>query len=92
MKSEESTELLQEKIRLAKERESVCIIHYGLWQSETEVDTLLRNIDGIKEKKDAVKAQLNFRKYVLKQNPPKDGNENVFSFSEKKNIMGRRDN
>lgn len=59
------------------------IIHYGLWQSETDVDTLLRNIDGIKEKKDAVKAQLNFRKYVLKQNPPKDGNENVFSFSEK---------
>jgi len=95
MKSEKKhRELLQEKIRLAaeeKERKRLQrledytykIIYYGLWQSETDVDTLLRNIDGIKEKKDAVKTQLNFRKYVLKQNSPKDGNENVFSFSEK---------
>lgn len=32
-----------------------------------------------------MKAQLNFRKNVLKQNPPKDGSENAFSFSEKRN-------
>ena len=72
MKSEENTEdYYRKKIRLAEEKErkrlqrledyTYKIIYYGLWQSETDVDTLLRNIDGIKEKKDAVKAQLNFR-------------------------------
>lgn len=61
------------------------VIFHGLWQSEAEVDTRLRNIDGVAVKKDGLKAQLNFRKHVLKQNPPKDGSENAFSFSEKGN-------
>lgn len=37
------------------------------------------------EKKEALKAQLNFRRYVLLQKPPKEGFENVFNFSFKEN-------
>ncbi|MEW8341024.1 MAG: hypothetical protein AB2708_14345, partial [Candidatus Thiodiazotropha taylori] len=47
------------------------IIYYGLWQSIETVDAALRETETRTEQKEALKAQMNFRKHVLKQTPPK---------------------
>lgn len=57
---------------------------FGLWQTEADVDSALGEIKSETERKEALKAQLNFRKNVLKQIPPKLGYEDVFLFSKKK--------
>ena len=53
------------------------IIYYGLWQSEKQIDSALEQINIITGKKKALKAQLNFKSYVLQHNPEY---QNVYSF------------
>ena len=48
------------------------------------MDNALREIKTETEKKEAVKAQLNFRKKVLKHIPPKLGHEDIFLFSKQR--------
>lgn len=60
------------------------IIFYGLWQSENQVDAALIEIQACTEKKAALKAQMNFRKQVLKQKLDKD-QEGIYRFSKKVN-------
>ena len=54
------------------------IIYFGLWQSEHSVDEMLQGISKKSEKKEALKAQLNFRRYVLKQ---QTGEKDIYLFS-----------
>lgn len=54
------------------------IIYYGLWQSQEQIDCALEQIKTITEKKKSLKAQLNFRNYVLQQKPE---NRSVYRFS-----------
>ena len=63
-----------------KEAATEQIIHYGLWQSPSEISTKLCELTGKKEKVTALKAQLNFRRLVLQQ-PVKD--KSIFNFSSK---------
>lgn len=86
---------LNEKMKKEKEKEAKRIerlekmtdkiIFFGLWQTREDVDKALASIQSVTEKKKALKAQLNFRRYVLLQKPPKEGFENVFNFSFKEN-------
>ena len=86
-------EALREKMRKAEEAEAARlaklqgytdkIIFYGLWQTVEQVDSALEELHLKGEKLDALKSQLNFRKHVLKQCPPKEGYENIFTFSMK---------
>ena len=48
------------------------IIYFGPWQSVVKVDAALQEIETLKEQKEALKAQINFRKYVWKQSPSKN--------------------
>ena len=75
-------ELEEKEARLLKKRESLTtkIIYYGLWQSVEDVDIRICEIDTIKEKREALETQLNFRKNVLKQ---KCKDSSVFNFSSK---------
>lgn len=88
-------EALNEKMKKEEEKEAKRIerlgkmtdkiIFFGLWQTREDVDRALASIQSVTEKKEALKAQLNFRRYVLLQKPPKEGFENVFNFSFKEN-------
>lgn len=82
MKKEEEKEAKRIE-RLEKKTDK--IIFFGLWQTREDVDRALASIQSVTEKKEALKAQLNFRRYVLLQKPPKEGFENVFNFSFKEN-------
>lgn len=82
MKNEEEKEAKRIE-RLGKMTDK--IIFFGLWQTREDVDRALASIQSVTEKKEALKAQLNFRRYVLLQKPPKEGFENVFNFSFKEN-------
>ena len=53
------------------------IIYFSLWQSEGEVESGLNEVSSKTQKLEALKAQLNFRRYVLKQNPK----ENCYQLS-----------
>ena len=63
---------IAEKIRLGqeaqarklrkKEKETEDVIHWGLWQTEKQVDVMLADITSRAEQMKALKAQLNFRK------------------------------
>ncbi|KAL5017913.1 hypothetical protein ScPMuIL_003635 [Solemya velum] len=59
------------------------IIFYGLWQTDEMVDSALQEMSKTTEKKEALKAQLHFRKHVLKQNPPKEDYDSVFCVTRK---------
>ena len=48
------------------------IIFYGLWHSETNMNTVLDELNTQSEKVTAIKKQLQFRKTVLKQDAPKE--------------------
>jgi hypothetical protein len=61
------------------------IIYYGLWQTPETVDGALQEIEKESEKLEALKAQLNFRRFVLQQSPPKTGFEDVYLFSKTTN-------
>ena len=87
IKKQETLAEKQQKIRDNKqknfrEREELTskILHYGLWQSSSEIDQKLASIATKAEKISAVKYQLQFRKVVLEQ--PED-DKNLFQFSAK---------
>lgn len=69
-KLEEKERIIKEKEQRAlarKEKLTSEICYYRLWQSLEDIDKFLSEISTEKEKKTALKAQLNFRKKVLKQ-------------------------
>jgi len=77
----------QEENRIKKlEKETTEIQYYGLWQSEEQVDSELGMIGNEKEKEEALKAQIRFRKNVFSQK----ADSVLFSFS--KMIDGKRSN
>ena len=58
-------ERIREEKKLAKlEKFTNDVIHWGLWQSSTRVDEMLSKISSNKQKVLALRAQLNFRKFV----------------------------
>ncbi|WAQ99780.1 hypothetical protein MAR_024153 [Mya arenaria] len=59
------------------------IIHFGLWQSEHDVDRALGEIEHRKDKIKALKAQLNLRNNVLQQTP--DDKKSVYRLSSSEN-------
>ena len=76
-------EELQKKQLQKKEQQTLDIYYWGLWQSEGEVDETLATISTKTQKLIALKAQLNFRNNVLKQQP-KDKKDKLFVFSQNK--------
>lgn len=80
-KIEEKERILKEKEQRALERKEKLtseICYYRLWQSLEDIDKFLSEISTEKEKKTALKAQLNFRKKVLKQHSPE---KDIYLFS-----------
>ena len=63
------------------------MIHWGLWQTEQAVDDAISGIKTKKEKTSALKAQLNFRQFVLQQKPPQD--LKLYAFSKPDGDGGR---
>ncbi|MES9902779.1 MAG: hypothetical protein ABW168_08860 [Sedimenticola sp.] len=60
-----------ERKRVEKmEKETTDMCFYGLWQSSEQVESELIILKSKKEKEEALKAQLRFRKNVFKQKPP----------------------
>jgi hypothetical protein len=57
------------------------ILTHGFWQSEVEVDNMLLSYTKIKDKIEALKAQISFRKNVLLQQAD---TKETFNFSKKK--------
>ncbi|KAJ8314097.1 hypothetical protein KUTeg_008658 [Tegillarca granosa] len=64
------------------------IVSWGLWQNEQQVDQHLSLYSKKKDKLDALKAQLGFRKQVLHQKPKDESMKDVYSVS--KSVDGRR--
>ncbi len=62
----------------ARELEMNDICYYGLWQTVDQVNSTLSTINSDKEKIDALKAQLHFRKNILEQDYR---DKKVFNFS-----------
>ena len=58
------------------------IIEFGLWQSEEQIKDNLSIFKRKSHKKESLKAQLNFRRYVLQQNA-KTEQSDIYSFSKK---------
>ncbi|WAR14697.1 hypothetical protein MAR_004802 [Mya arenaria] len=84
-------EKIQKKESLDRERlriQEKCtsdIVHFGLWQSEFEVDNMLATYNSITDKINALKAQLKFRQKVLLQLP-----EEKKAFNVTKSVDGKR--
>ena len=75
-----------ERKRIEKmEKETTDMMFYGLWQSSAQVSLELGQLPSNKEKEEALKTQLRFRKNVFKQ---KCENKDVYSFS--KVVNGKR--
>ena len=82
-------ELIRQKLAKAEEtkkkalehkvRQTNSMIHWGLWQTEGHVDIVLQGLSA-EERREALKAQLRFRKNVLGQKP-KD--KSLLAFSQK---------
>ena len=64
----------------AKEKITTDIIDHGLWQSEKQLDDTHDNIKSETRKREAIKAQLRFRKTVLQQTAQDDS---IYKFSSK---------
>lgn len=80
-KLEEKERIIKEKEQRALERKEKFtseICYYRLWQSLEDIDKFLSGISTEKEKKRALKAQINFRKKVLKQHSPE---KDIYLFS-----------
>ena len=75
----------REKIR-KQEVNTNDIIRHGLWQSEMEIDNMLRSYENESEKVAALKSQLRFQKEVLLQIP-----ENKSSFNFSKSVDGKKE-
>jgi hypothetical protein len=80
--------LRREKIR-KQEAYTKDILTHGLWQSEVEVDNMLPSYTKIKDKNEALKAQISFRKNVLLQ---QTDTKETFNFSKKKPQSKSRQN
>ena len=63
-----------------KEKITSELIDYGLWISAQQVDSALRAMKSETQKRTALKAQIRFRKVLLKQAPT---NESTYKFSSK---------
>ena len=74
----------RERLRRQEQTTSDIVIH-GLWQSESEVDNMLASYESEKQKIEAAKVQLKFRKDVLHQTVD---NKHVFNFS--KAVEGKK--
>ena len=69
----------QRKLLATKEKLTMDILDFGLWQTETQVDSNLESLRSESQKREALKAQLRFRKTVLLQ----EASETLFRFSAK---------
>ena len=72
---------LREKQLKEKEKLTNDLMLHGLWQSEPDILQGLAKLDSKRDKLNALKTQLNFRKKVLEQ---QHHNKEVFFFSKKK--------
>lgn len=61
------------------------MLFYGLWQNPTQVEQERSEIKSVKEKEEALKSQLRFRRDVFKQ---VSARKDVYAFS--KSINGKR--
>ena len=66
-----------------KEKLTLDIMYWGLWQSQDQVDNYLADLDNKTTRVKALKAQLNFRQNVLQQRPA-NKEDNLYAFSLKK--------
>ena len=82
-KKEKDREECEKKQLQAKEKFTTDIINYGLWQSTSQVDSMLDSIDSETKKREALKIQLRFRKAVLNQADVPDNSVYKFSSKEK---------
>lgn len=67
-----------EKKRMQLEKQSDDIVNYGLWKSPRECKLKLKELNRTSDKCNALKAQLRYRKNVLKQT---DLDKKLYSFS-----------
>jgi len=68
----------QERDRLKRQTEFTNnIVLHGLWQSSNEVDNIFMSYNSEKEKIEALKTQINFRKNVLFQVPDEEKTYNL---------------
>lgn len=67
-----------EKNRMQLEKQSDDIVNYGLWKSPRECKLKLKELNRTSDKCNALKAQLRYRKNVLKQT---DLDKKLYSFS-----------
>jgi len=83
-------ELKEKKVKEFKKREKMTndILYFGLWQSENDIINHLSEITSSAEKKTAVKAQITFRKKVLRQVP---SNTSLFTFSSGKKTKSQEE-
>ena len=93
-KHEQEKQAAERRLLLEKERITSDMIHYGLWQSEEDVDEGLKLAKSETQKRQSLKAQLRFRKTVLQQTY--DADKDIFKFSTKSkgqlNSRALRDN
>lgn len=76
----------QEQNRVQKlEKTTTEMLFYGLWQNPSQVEQELSEIKSVKEKEEALKSQLRFRRDVFKQ---VSARKDVYAFS--KSINGKR--
>ena len=78
---EQVKQATEQRLLLQKEKITSDMIHYGLWQSVEDVDKHLQEATSESKKREALKAQLRFRKTVLQQLYP--ANKDVYKFSKK---------
>jgi len=79
----------QERERLKKQTEYTNnIVMHGLWQCQNEVDNMLSSYSNDREKIEALKAQIKFRKEVLNQVP--DETRNVFKKDKRRRIKKKK--
>ena len=79
-KKEEKLSRIRQKQFEKREELTTKIMYYGLWQPVQEIETNLSTITTQKEKLEALKKQINFRKTVLEQ-PVQ--NKTLYQFSSK---------
>ena len=78
---EQAKHASEQRILLQKEKNTLDMIQYGLWQSVEDIDNHLTLAKSETQKKEALKIQLRFRKTVLQQVYP--ANKDVYKFSKK---------
>ena len=79
-------EELNRKRLQRKDKQTLAIMYWGLWQSVNQVDEYLATLQKKSEEKKALTAQLNFRKNVLKQKAAEQ-TDNLYAFSKNKKAL-----